>query len=119
MEEDVMRRLPFAVIDDMTDGSPAAVDGLQLWDEIVKFGNVEAGDRWQESFVSEALSNGDCQVHLGIIRQGSPMNLTITPRKWLGRGLLGKDYIYWTLEWKFNSTDVLLTDHKHVRPSRM
>ncbi|EEC84585.1 hypothetical protein OsI_31394 [Oryza sativa Indica Group] len=43
MEEDAVTRLPFAIIDELTDGSPAAVDGLQLWDEIVKFGNVEAG----------------------------------------------------------------------------
>ncbi|KAF0911423.1 hypothetical protein E2562_008298 [Oryza meyeriana var. granulata] len=43
MEEDAITRLPFAIIDELTDGSPAAVDGLQLWDEIVKFGNVEAG----------------------------------------------------------------------------
>ncbi|KAG8056782.1 hypothetical protein GUJ93_ZPchr0002g24010 [Zizania palustris] len=89
MEEDVVTRLPFAMIDEMTDGSPAAVDGLLLWDEIVKFGNVEAGDRLQERLVSEALSNEDCQVPLVIIRQGAPLNLTVTPRKWHGRGLLG------------------------------
>jgi 26S proteasome non-ATPase regulatory subunit 9 len=89
MEEDAVTRLPFAIIDELTDGSPAAVDGLQLWDEIVKFGNVEAGDRLQERLVSEALSNEDCQVSLVIIRQGSSMNLTVTPRKWHGRGLLG------------------------------
>uniref|UniRef100_A0A0E0B316 PDZ domain-containing protein n=1 Tax=Oryza glumipatula TaxID=40148 RepID=A0A0E0B316_9ORYZ len=90
MEEDAVTRLPFAIIDELTDGSPAAVDGLQLWDEIVKFGNVEAGDRLQERLVSEALSNEDCQVSLVIIRQGSSMNLTVTPRKWHGRGLLGQ-----------------------------
>ncbi|KAL5205734.1 hypothetical protein ABZP36_033943 [Zizania latifolia] len=37
---------------------------LDLWDEIVKFGNVEAGDRLQERLVSEALSNEDCQTAL-------------------------------------------------------
>lgn len=84
-----MTRLPFAMIDEITDDSPAAVDGLQLGDEIVKFGSVEAGDRLQGRLVSEALSNEDSQVSLVIIRQGSPMNLTVTPRKWHGRGLLG------------------------------
>uniref|UniRef100_A0A0D9XDT5 Nas2 N-terminal domain-containing protein n=1 Tax=Leersia perrieri TaxID=77586 RepID=A0A0D9XDT5_9ORYZ len=89
MEEDAVTGLPFAIIDELTDDSPAAVDGLQLWDEIVKFGNVEAGDRLQERLVSEACSNEDCQVSLVIIRQGSSLNLTVTPRKWHGRGLLG------------------------------
>ncbi|GJM98792.1 hypothetical protein PR202_ga15831 [Eleusine coracana subsp. coracana] len=89
MEEDPVTRLPFALIDEITDGSPASVDGLQLGDEIVKFGNVEAGDRLQERLMSEGLSNEDSQVHLVIIRQGSVMNLTVTPRKWHGRGLLG------------------------------
>ncbi|CAM0885723.1 unnamed protein product [Alopecurus aequalis] len=28
------------------------------------------------------------------------------------RYLNGKDCIYWTLEWKFNSTDIILTDHQ-------
>jgi 26S proteasome regulatory subunit N4 len=89
MEEDPVTGLPFALIDEITDGSPAAVDGLQLGDEIVKFGNVEAGDRLQERLMSEAISNEDSQVSLVIIRQGSVMNLAITPRKWNGRGLLG------------------------------
>lgn len=84
-----MTRLPFAMIDDIADGSPAALDGLLLGDEIVKFGSVEAGGRLQERLVSEAVSNEDNQVSLLIIRQGSPMNLTITPRKWHGRGLMG------------------------------
>ncbi|RLN33943.1 hypothetical protein C2845_PM03G34790 [Panicum miliaceum] len=89
MEEDPVTRLPFAMIDEIIDGSPAAVDGLQLGDEIVKFGNVEAGDRLQERLMSEAISNEGGQVSLAIIRQGSAMNLTITPRRWHGRGLLG------------------------------
>ncbi|KAM3275547.1 hypothetical protein ACQJBY_044113 [Aegilops geniculata] len=89
MEEDLVTRLPFAIIDDIADGSPAALDGLLLGDEIVKFGSVEAGGRLQERLVSEALSNEDNQVSLLIIRQGSPMNMTITPRKWHGRGLMG------------------------------
>jgi len=89
MEEDHVTKFPFAMIDEITDGSPASVDGLQLGDEIVKFGNVEAGDQLQERLISEALSNEDSQVSLVIIRQGSAMNLTITPRKWHGRGLLG------------------------------
>ncbi|KAM0853765.1 hypothetical protein ACQ4PT_050879 [Festuca glaucescens] len=89
MEEDVVTRLPFAMIDEIAEGSPAAVDGLLLGDEIVKFGSVEAGDRLQERLVSEALSNEGNQVSLLINRQGSPMNLTITPRKWHGRGLMG------------------------------
>ncbi|OAY71028.1 26S proteasome non-ATPase regulatory subunit 9 [Ananas comosus] len=89
MEEDPIVRIPFAIIDEIVDDSPAAEDGLQLGDEIVKFGSVEIGDGLQAKLVSEAQSNQGRTVPLIIIRHGSVMNLNVIPRQWRGRGLLG------------------------------
>ncbi|XP_020083419.1 26S proteasome non-ATPase regulatory subunit 9 isoform X2 [Ananas comosus] len=89
VEEDPIVRIPFAIIDEIVDDSPAAEDGLQLGDEIVKFGSVEIGDGLQAKLVSEAQSNQGRTVPLIIIRHGSVMNLNVIPRQWRGRGLLG------------------------------
>ncbi|XP_030523560.1 26S proteasome non-ATPase regulatory subunit 9 isoform X2 [Rhodamnia argentea] len=80
---------PFAVVDEITDGSPAAEDGLQLGDQIVKFGNVESGDNLLQRLSSEAQANQGHALTLVAMRQGEPINLTVTPRAWQGRGLLG------------------------------
>ncbi|KAJ6824487.1 26S proteasome non-ATPase regulatory subunit 9 [Iris pallida] len=89
MDEDLVVRIPFAVIDEITDDSPAAADGLQLGDHIIKFGSVEVGDDLIRRLASEAQLNQDHPIPLVIMRQGSTMNLFITPRQWFGRGLLG------------------------------
>jgi len=93
MDEYPVTRVPFAMIDEITDDSPAAEDGLQLGDQIIKFGNVEMGDEVVRRLASEAQSNQGLLVPLVIMRQGSLMNLTVTPRQWQGRGLLGYDHI--------------------------
>ncbi|XP_072982203.1 uncharacterized protein [Typha latifolia] len=89
MEEDPIVGLPFAMIDEIAEDSPAAEDGLQLGDEIIKFGNVETGDGLQARLVNEAQSNQGRPVSLVIMRQGCSIILTVTPRQWRGRGLLG------------------------------
>ncbi|KAJ7979608.1 26S proteasome non-ATPase regulatory subunit 9 [Quillaja saponaria] len=81
--------IPFAMVDEIADASPAAEDGLQLGDRIVKFGNVEAGDNLNARLASESLSNRDRPVPTIIMRQGVLINLMVTPRTWHGRGLLG------------------------------
>jgi len=89
MDEDPVSGVPFAMVDEITDDSPAAEDGLQLGDQIIKFGNVGMSDEVVRRLASEAQSNEGLPVPLVIMRQGSPLNLTITPRQWHGRGLLG------------------------------
>lgn len=92
MDVDVIDRMPFAMVDEITNTSPAAEDGLQLGDQIVKFGSVEAGENLQERLAVEAYSNQGRGVSVVVMRQGSLINLTVTPRIWEGRGLLG--YVY-------------------------
>lgn len=80
---------PFAMVDEIADASPAVEDGLQLGDQILKFGNVEAGGNLLQRLSSEAQSNVGRAVPVVIMRQGTVINLTVTPRTWQGRGLLG------------------------------
>lgn len=89
MDVDVLVNRPFAVVDEISDASPAVEDGLQLGDQILKFGNVEAGENLLPRLASESQSNMGQAVPVVIMRQGTVINLTITPRTWPGRGLLG------------------------------
>lgn len=89
MDVDVIVSKPFAIIDEITDASPAAEDGLQLGDQIVKFGNVEAGDNLLQRLATEGRMNQGNAVTVVIMRHGALVNLTVTPRTWQGRGLLG------------------------------
>ncbi|KAK7304809.1 hypothetical protein VNO77_42698 [Canavalia gladiata] len=89
MDVDVLVSRPFAMVDEIADASPAVEDGLQLGDQILKFGNVEAGDNLLQRLSSEAQSNRGRAVPVVIMRQGTVINLTVTPRTWQGRGLLG------------------------------
>ncbi|CAN6458938.1 unnamed protein product [Victoria cruziana] len=90
MEEDTVTTMPFAVVDEIANDSPAAEDGIQLGDQILKFGNVEGGGQTLlPRLATEAQSNQGNPVLLIIMRQGAIINLTVTPRPWHGRGLLG------------------------------
>lgn len=89
MDVDVVLSRPFAVIDEITEASPAAEDGLQLGDQVVKFGNVQSGENLLRQLAAEAQSNQGCAVSMTVIRQGAMTNVQVTPRVWQGRGLLG------------------------------
>ncbi|KAL7193443.1 hypothetical protein ACSBR2_025120 [Camellia fascicularis] len=89
MDVDVTVNIPFALVDEIAEASPAPEDGLQLGDQIVKFGNVESGDDLLPKLASEALSNQDREIPVVVLRQGALINLTVTPRAWQGRGMLG------------------------------
>ncbi|KAF4390117.1 hypothetical protein G4B88_005035 [Cannabis sativa] len=93
MDVDMTVRIPFAMVDEIADASPAAEDGLQLGDQIMKFGNVEAGDNLLQRLASEAQSNQDRAVPVVLMRHGAVINTTVTPRTWQGRGLLGYAFL--------------------------
>ncbi|KAG0474178.1 hypothetical protein HPP92_015427 [Vanilla planifolia] len=86
---DTIAKIPFAMVDEISDASPAAEDGLQLGDQIIRFGNVEVGEALIQCLALEAQSNEGHPISVVVMRQGTPMNLSITPRQWHGRGLLG------------------------------
>ncbi|XP_010483352.1 PREDICTED: 26S proteasome non-ATPase regulatory subunit 9 [Camelina sativa] len=89
MDVDVVTSIPFAMVDEITESSPAAEDGLQLGDQLVKFGNVEGGDNLLQRLAAEAQSNQGQAVFVQVLRQGAKVDLSVTPRIWQGRGLLG------------------------------
>lgn len=89
MDVDFNIRRPFAIVDEITELSPAAEDGLQLGDQILKFGNVERGENLLQRLAAEAQQKQGEAVSLVVMRQGSLFNLTVTPRTWSGRGLMG------------------------------
>ncbi|KAI3801724.1 hypothetical protein L1987_29837 [Smallanthus sonchifolius] len=89
---DVNVSRPFAMVDEISEESPAAEDGLQLGDQIVKFGKVEYGDSLLPKLASEAQMNQRIPVPMLVMRQGTLINLTVTPRTWRGRGLLGCNF---------------------------
>jgi 26S proteasome non-ATPase regulatory subunit 9 len=92
MDVDLIVSTPYAIVDEIADASPAAEDGLQLGDQIVKFGNVEAGENLSQRLASEGQTNQGRAIPVVVMRQGALINLTVTPRTWQGRGLLG--YVY-------------------------
>uniref|UniRef100_A0A7N0U0J6 26S proteasome non-ATPase regulatory subunit 9 n=1 Tax=Kalanchoe fedtschenkoi TaxID=63787 RepID=A0A7N0U0J6_KALFE len=89
MDIDVSVKVPFALVDELTEGSPSAEDGLQLGDQIVKFGNVESGPGLLSRLASEAQTNQGREVPVVLLRQGVVLTTAVTPRTWQGRGLLG------------------------------
>lgn len=89
MDIDANGIIPFALVDEIADASPAADDGLQLGDQVLKFGNVEGGDDLLRRLASEAQINQGRPIPVVVMRHGTPVNLTVTPRSWQGRGLLG------------------------------
>ncbi|PHT75328.1 hypothetical protein T459_18850, partial [Capsicum annuum] len=88
MDVDVVFSRPFAVIDEITEASPAAEDGLQLGDQVVRFGNVESGENLLQRLAAEVQSNQGCAVSMTVMRQGAMTNVLVTPRVWQGRSLL-------------------------------
>ncbi|XP_057515028.1 probable 26S proteasome regulatory subunit p27 [Actinidia eriantha] len=89
MDVDVTVSIPFALVDEIAEDSPAAEDGLQFGDQVVKFGNVESGDNLLPKLASEAQTNQGRGIPVVVLRQGALITLTVTPRVWQGRGLLG------------------------------
>ncbi|KAJ4482080.1 hypothetical protein J3R30DRAFT_2121170 [Lentinula aciculospora] len=84
---------PFAKVDGVAPGSPAADAGLCREDLIVKFGQLI-----HTSFTSESLTpiaelvgaNENQSIGIKVLRRGGSVFLSLTPRRgWGGRGMLG------------------------------
>lgn len=89
MDIDATLSRPFAMVDEITEASPAAEDGLQLGDQVVKFGSVEYGEDLLQRLAAESQRNQGHAVPMAVLRQGALVNLAVTPRTWEGYGLLG------------------------------
>lgn len=89
MDEDAIVRLPFSLVDEIFDGSPAASDGLQVGDQILKFGSVDGGENLVSRLARECQTNQGSAIPVIVMRRGVQVHLNVTPRPWSGRGLLG------------------------------
>lgn len=96
LDEDAGRA--FAVIDEVIEGSPGNIDGLQVGDRVCAVGEV----RWAFSDPSaeppaELIPNAartfganeNSAVRVVVLRRGDRVTLSVTPRAWSGRGLVG------------------------------
>jgi len=90
MDEDAGESsLPFAVFDDVTEGSPAVMDGVKLGDQVVRFGSVDGNENFLARLAREVQANEGIGIPVIVLRRGERVHLTVTPRRWPGRGLLG------------------------------
>ncbi|CAI5457417.1 unnamed protein product [Closterium sp. Yama58-4] len=108
---------PFAVVDEVTPGSPAEVDGVRLGDRLLRFGSVAAGAAGDltegreggegsravagaellKQVAAELQGSEGRGVSMTVLRAGNVVELVVTPRRWGGRGLLGCHLSPWSL----------------------
>jgi len=88
---------PFAVVNSVVEGSPAAQAGMKVGDKIQSFGNINWVNHENLSKVAELVLHSEGNsVLVKVARQIGPeqeptnLSLPLTPRRnWGGRGLLG------------------------------
>lgn len=100
---------PFALVDEVSMGSPAHEAGLLVGDRILAFGPVRAepsaplptlpdvasvvrsheGKQVSVVVTREGQGQGEGEGKAGVASQGSTVTLNLVPKKWSGPGLLG------------------------------
>lgn len=81
---------PIAKLDEILPGSPAQLAGIQENDELLHFGHVTAADPRALASIAKLVGDSVQQpISLKIRRRGEVIELTLIPRSWGGRGLLG------------------------------
>ncbi|EIN12741.1 hypothetical protein PUNSTDRAFT_97583 [Punctularia strigosozonata HHB-11173 SS5] len=92
---------PFARVDGVAPGSPAAAAGLQRDDLVLKFGTLT-----KSSFTTSSLqplaqvvqANENRALMIKVLRQETTLVLSFTPRQgWGGRGMLGCHIVPYSL----------------------
>ena len=86
---------PFALIDEVSAGGPAASAGLCVGDELVSFGGLRAvelrrnGRLDLQPLAGLVRESEDRALAVVVQREGQYQRLELTPTKWDGQGLLG------------------------------
>lgn len=81
---------PFALVDTVTQGSPAFQAGLRVGDEIIELGSVNTQNFRNLRDIASVVQHSEGKsLRVGLLRSGQEMHLSLTPKQWSGRGLLG------------------------------
>ncbi|XP_024130377.1 26S proteasome non-ATPase regulatory subunit 9 [Oryzias melastigma] len=90
MEQEVTLPPPFARVDTVTEGSPASAAGLRVGDEVIEFGSVNTKNFQNLQNIASVVQHSEGKaLRVGVIRSGQKVQMTLTPQRWSGRGLLG------------------------------
>ncbi|XP_063313060.1 26S proteasome non-ATPase regulatory subunit 9 [Pelobates fuscus] len=94
--EACLQNLPesFAQIDAVTPGSPANLSGLQVGDEVVAFGSVNASNFQTLQNIASVVQHSEGKpLSITVVRDNKSVNISLTPQRWSGKGLLGCNII--------------------------
>uniref|UniRef100_A0A8D2NED6 26S proteasome non-ATPase regulatory subunit 9 n=1 Tax=Zonotrichia albicollis TaxID=44394 RepID=A0A8D2NED6_ZONAL len=84
----------FAKVNSVSPGSPASVSGLQVDDEIVEFGSVNANNFQNLQNIATVVQHSEGRpLSVTVIRGGRRVHVGLTPKRWAGKGLLGCNII--------------------------
>eukprot|EP00873_Tetraselmis_striata_P046606 jgi/Tetstr1/466870/TSEL_011327.t1 len=81
----------FAIIDEVSEGSPASTAGIRAGDQLCAFGDVVRNPQRTELKQIAAMIQRyeDKELPTKVLRDGKLLSLMLVPKKWSGRGLLG------------------------------
>jgi len=83
---------PFALVDSVDPGGPAADAGLQVGDRLLRYGGLHAENHDQLKALgrlTQRSAGGEVQVIVRRASTASPVEICLRPRTWEGPGLLG------------------------------
>ena len=81
---------PFAEIDAVAEGGPAAAAGLAVGDRLLRFGGVNASNHDGLRALARLTQRSEGETITLLVQRGaSKLALQLQPRRWAGNGLLG------------------------------
>lgn len=81
---------PILIVTMVSPNSPADQAGIRSDDEILEFGSINHDNFKELKQVSELVMHRQNQsINLKVNRQGRNIDITLIPKTWSGRGLLG------------------------------
>ncbi|XP_058491690.1 26S proteasome non-ATPase regulatory subunit 9 isoform X2 [Solea solea] len=90
MEQQVTLPPPFARVDAVTQGSPAFGAGLKIGDGVIEFGSVNTGNFQNLQNIAAVVQHSEGKpLRVLVVRDGERVQMSLTPQRWSGRGLLG------------------------------
>lgn len=85
---------PFLRVNVVSPGSPAEIAGIQVEDLILEFGSIHCRNFKSLTDISKLVENSRYKtVNVKIKRGSNVIILSLTPRPWVGKGLLGCNVI--------------------------